>query len=84
MTSPGRGNGKQEPSLRFAGATMAFRLEAAFGDAPGFEPESLVGSTIEITSPWYMRGVVQAVVPYVDPVMGPGHWVTRGRKGLDE
>jgi hypothetical protein len=76
--------GRQQPSLRFGGATMAFRLEAAFGDRPRFAPESLVGFEIEITAPLYMRGVVRTVEPYVDPVMGPGHWVTMGPKGLDE
>lgn len=63
--------------LRFGGATMAFRLEAIVGDTPAFEPETLVNQWIELNSVFgFFKGRVRSVEPYVDPVLGPGHWVT--------
>lgn len=70
--------GRKEPALRFAGSTMAFRLEAAVGSVlrEGVTAESLVGQTIEVDGPLgFFRGRVRSAEPYVDSVLGPGHWV---------
>lgn len=67
------------PVLRFAGATMAFRLESALGDWSRVPAEELVGKEIEVTGDLgLLRGTVRTVEPYVDPSLGPGHWVTLG------
>ena len=67
----------KEPVLRFGGATMAFRLEAAIGLFDrGDPPEDLVGKMIELEGPLgKFSGRVRSVEPYVDPSLGPGHWV---------
>lgn len=71
-----RAKPKSEPVLRFAGATMAFRLEAVVGDRPAFEPESIIGQWVELDSVFgFFKGRVRSVDPYIDPSLGPGHWV---------
>lgn len=69
-----------EPVLRFGGATMAFRLEAAIGIFDrGQPPEALIGKQIELTGPLgSFSGRVRSVEPYVDTTLGPGHWVVLG------
>jgi hypothetical protein len=67
---------RSEPVLRYAGATMAFRLESLLGSDPGFAPEDLVGSFVELNGILGLfRGRVRSVEPYVDDALGAGHWV---------
>jgi hypothetical protein len=68
---------QRKSELRFAGGTMAFRLESVtwLQPPPGESPESLVGATVTIEGPLLYVGVIRSVEPYTDPSLGPGHWV---------
>lgn len=60
------------------GRILGFRLEAILeGDLGDMAPEDLAGKFIELNCMFgLIRGWVQTVEPYVDEMMGPGHWVT--------
>lgn len=69
-----------EPMFKGTAVQTSFRLEAIFWDGqPDFVPEDLIGKFVELQWPHgagVFSGVVRTVEPYVDPFLGPGHWIT--------